>query len=264
MNKCGEKHPVSGMVFDLDGTIYSGGEIIPGACEFLSKLQECGIPVMFYTNRAHRTPEQIARKLQGMNLRVSEEQILTSALVTAHSLQGKRVFCIGEDALVQALEQKNVTITDDNPDYVAVGYVEDLKGTELTKAVQCLTDGNAEFAATNLDPYIIVDGKRVPENGALTAAVQAASGMEPVVFGKPNPAGLHMVLQAMNLPPEEVVIVGDTPSTDILCGINAGVRTALILTGVTSARQAAVSEAEWIVHDYDDLSSRVFNKGETI
>jgi HAD superfamily hydrolase (TIGR01457 family) len=249
---------ISGMIFDLDGTIYNGNTAIPHAVDFITELQEHGIGVMFYTNRAHRTPEQIAEKLTEMNFQVTANQILTSALVTAHALHGKRVFCIGENPLTQALKSADITITENNPDYVVVGYVEDLKGAELTKAVQYITHGEALFVATNQDPYIIVDGKRVPENGAIVAAVQAAAGIKPVVYGKPNPAGIQLALQILQLSLEEVFIVGDSPATDIQCGINAGIRTALILSGVTSAQQALCSEAEWVVKDYKDLRSRVF------
>ncbi|MGL1891294.1 MAG: HAD-IIA family hydrolase [Spirochaetaceae bacterium] len=249
---------ISCVIFDLDGTIYRGDKVIPGAAHFVKGLQDKGILVMFYTNRAYRTPTQIADKLKSMNFPIKEDQVYTSAIVTANALRGRRVFCIGEPALTEALISEGAIITENNPDDVVLGYVDTLEMNTMSKAVQFISHEQARFVATNLDPYILVDGKRVPENGAIAAAIQIATGQLPVVYGKPEPFGINMILKKYNLEAEEVLIVGDTLATDIQCGVNAGIRTALILTGVSSALEACASEAEIIVDNYNDLRIKIF------
>lgn len=251
---------IKAMIFDLDGTIYSGCEPIPGAVEFVDRLQDHGIAVRYYTNRAVLTPAQIAEEMNSMKIKVSPDQILTSAIVTAHHLHGQKVFYIGEKALGIALENEDIIFSDDNPDCVVVGFVEDLKGDALKKAVQLIHHQGAGFVATNQDPYIIVAGKRVPENGAILASIEAVTDVNPLVYGKPNPAGIHLILDKLKVKPRELIMVGDTPATDIECGIKAGVQTALIMTGIASVHEAAESRADMICSDYTALSAGIFNE----
>ena len=249
---------ISGVIFDLDGTIYRGDSIIPGALDFVEGLKMKGVHVMYYTNRAYRTPTQIAEKLQHMHFPIEEKDVFTSAIVTANALHGRRVFCIGAPALTEALISEGVVLTDDNPDDILLGYIETLEMDTMTKAVQFISNEKARFVATNLDPYIIVNGKRVPENGALAAAIQIATGIPPIVYGKPDPFGIEMILKKYNLRREETLIVGDTLATDIQCGKNAGIKTALILTGVTSAKEASNLDADFVVENYKELWIKLY------
>jgi 4-nitrophenyl phosphatase len=247
------------MIFDLDGTIYDGGELIPGAVDFIHLLTGLGITVRYYTNRSAMTPVQIADKLNRLNLEVFPEQVITSSLVTAPQLRGRKVFLIGGGALRTALENENVDFSDENPDSVVFGHVDSLTRNTLKTAVRLIHHRGAGFIATNGDPWIIEHGMRVPGNGAFVAALETASSRKAEIFGKPHPAGIDMILNDLILTPGEVMILGDNEATDIECGIRAGVRTALILTGVTSTGEAAESKADWVVKDYSELSERILN-----
>ena len=248
---------VRGIIFDCDGTLYRGSEPIEHAVGFVNRLvDEFGIEVMYYTNRAHRTPEEVAGKLSGMGFPAEPSQILTGGIVTAHELQGSTTFCIGSPPLKTALEERDVVLTDNKPDFVVVGYTEDLMGAELTTAVQLICHHDATFVATNPDPFIIEEGRRVPENGPLLAAVREATGREPVIYGKPHPAGIRMACKAMRLEKNQIMLVGDNLATDILCGISAGIDTVLLLTGVTSRQQIEAAHPEarptWLAEHLGD------------
>lgn len=270
---------ISVAIFDLDGTVYLGSDPIPGASRLIRSLDERGVKVIFYTNRAYRTPEQIAAKLEKLwgeeQITVDPQDVMTGATVTARGLgDGATAYYLGDNlpntgkpALVQALEQCGVRITDVNPEYVVVGFTSTLHivedpdeevcpdGANLTKAVQ-LIDAGAMFVATNPDRYILVKEKRVPENGAIVAAVEAATGKMPMMFGKPEPHGVTFILEDLNVSPDKAMLVGDNVATDIPCGRAAGVLTVHTNTGV-SRRHEGESLSQLIrphefVTNYDD------------
>jgi len=248
---------IRGIIFDCDGTLYRGSEPINHAVDFVNRITtEFHIKVMYYTNRAYQTPEEVAGKLSAMGFPAAPSQILTGGTITAYELQGRTAFCIGSPALKFALEEKGVTLTDNEADFVVVGYIEDIKGTDLTTAIQLICHYNAEFVATNQDAFIIENGRRVHENGPLLAAIREAVGREPIIYGKPHQAGIRMARRAMGLEQNQIMLVGDNLETDIKCGIYAGIDTMLLLAGVTSQRQVEAAAPEvrpkWVADDFGD------------
>jgi len=248
------------MIFDLDGTIYNGSKLIPGAADFIDLLTNMEITVRYYTNRSALIPKQIADKLNRLGLKVSPEQVITSSQVTACRLRGRTVFFIGGVALKAALEDENVEFSDEYPDSVVFGHVDTLTRSTLKKAVRLIHHQGAGLIATNGDPWIIEDGIRVPGNGAFLAALETACGRKAEIFGKPDPAGINMIVETLGLPPGEVLMLGDNEATDIQSGVRAGIRTVLILTGVTSQKEALRSEADWVVKDYSELTGRILKE----
>lgn len=252
---------ISALLLDLDGTVYRGTDPIPGAAEFIRSLT---IPYLFVTNRGNRTPEAVAEQLCGMGIACTPSNVLTSAEATAAYLEpGTRAFCIGEEGLASALASRGIllaeTTNDPAPDVVIVGYDRSFDYAKLTAAVRCL-EGGARFVATNNDRIITVEDGIVPEAGPLVAAVEAASGKTPIVIGKPNRLIIDSAIARLGVSREECVIIGDNLATDILAGHNAGVRSVLILTGVSRLEDIGAAECEptWIARDYSELHRLLF------
>lgn len=248
-------------IFDLDGTVYRGKNVIPGAIEYIQDLYDKGIPYTFFTNRSVRTPTQVFSQLAEYGLPGSPDDILTASLATADYVQSSRVFMIGDNGLRDALLKTNVTLTNEKPDYVVVGYDKDFNQQKLTQAIQMIDDG-AILIATNQDTHMIENGKRVPANGSIIAAIETAACINNTyVCGKPNPMVVNYARKRMKLKNEQLVIVGDNLKTDIACGINAGIATILMLTGVTTPGIAATStiKANYQIHTYTELRERIFN-----
>jgi HAD superfamily hydrolase (TIGR01457 family) len=256
---------IQGIIFDLDGTIYRGSQAVPGAADFVSRVAEQGIKVLFVTNRSNRTPESVCTQLRGYGISCTIENILTSAQATARHLRSGSVFFIGEEGLEQALIAAGLTMDPQSPDYVVVGFDRAINYTKIEKASRLIRAG-ARFIATNPDKAVNADGGISPGNGAIVAAIATASGVSPVVVGKPQRAIIDIALERMGLAPEHVILVGDNLETDIRAGINAGIRTVLILTGVSTRMDVMDSpvKADRVVEDYDELADVVFDTSEAI
>jgi 4-nitrophenyl phosphatase len=255
---------IQGIIFDLDGTIYRGSQAVPGAAEFVRRVIGHGIKVLFVTNRSNRTPETVCTQLQGYGISCTTNNILTSAQATARHLQSGRVFFIGEEGLEQALLQAGLTLDHQRPDYVVVGFDRAVDYAKIEKATRLIRTG-ARFIATNPDKAVNADGGISPGNGAIVAAIAAATGETPVVVGKPERAIIDIALERMGLSPEHVILVGDNLETDIRAGINAGIRTVLILTGVSTRMDALKSpfKPHRVVEDYAELGNLVFASEQT-
>ncbi|WP_020590617.1 HAD-IIA family hydrolase [Kiloniella laminariae] len=252
---------ISALLFDLDGTVYRGGNAIPGASDFIQSLKARNIPFLFVTNRGNRRPEEVAQQLQDMGIPCSADDVLTSAQAVAMQLKaGTRAYCLGEEGLTSILEEAGITITDENADVVVVSYDRGMNYEKLSKALR-LIDGGARFIATNTDRLITVEDGILPEAGPLVAAVQAATGKEPEVFGKPESQIMEAALARLDKPASECVIIGDNLFTDILAGHKSGMKSILILTGVAtrSEGEAAEHKPTWIVEDYQELEQLLFS-----
>lgn len=254
-------HPIRGVIMDLDGTTYAGDSEMPGAKTFISKLRSYGVKVMFATNRANRTPEEIAKQLVAMRIPCSPSDVLTSAEATAWYIankndkkKNKTAFCIGEHGLLSALETAGISLTDNKPDYVVVSIDLEFNYKKLTKAC-CLIDEGAKFVATNPDLKLKVDSRFIPGTGAIVAAVQSVTGVKPIVVGKPAKLLFEMTIHQLKLKPDEVIAIGDNVSTDIPAGVKAGIRTALILSGVSTMRDVKRSRYKptWIASEVNEL-----------
>jgi len=245
---------IKGVFLDLDGTVYCGSEVIPGAPEFIFRLKREGRRYLFVTNRSNRTPRQIASHLQDCGIPCEPGDIVTSAQATVEYLKEGRVFYIGEEGLHEAIVCGELEITEEAPDYVVVSLDRHITYEKMEKASRLIRNG-ARFVATNADRVLYTDSGPSPGTGAIVAAIAAASDAHPVYVGKPETIIIDMALERLGLSRQEVVIIGDNLESDIKAGKNAGIRTILILTGVSSREdlRRATDKPTWVVEDYREL-----------
>ncbi len=228
---------INSLIIDLDGVLYCGDEAIVGAREFIALLQTEGIPFLLLTNNSTRTPGQYVTKLAKMGIAIKESDVLTSAQATALYLEkiaqpGARVYAIGEEGLHAALREK-YTLTQKGAGLVVVGMDSEITYEKL-RAAALLIRGGARFIATNPDKTLPTEEGFIPGNGAILAALQAATGVAPCVVGKPEPAIFDLALARMGVGKEGAAVIGDRLETDILGGRRSGLITILVLSGATS------------------------------
>jgi NagD protein len=225
-----------GYLIDMDGVIYRGGHLIPGADRFVNGLREANIPFLFLTNNSQRTRRDVATRLRRLGIDVSEDHIFTCAMATARFLSLQKpsgtAFVIGEGGLLTALHENGYSIVDRDPDYVVVGEGRTISFEMVESALGMIMDG-ARLIATNLDPNCPTrDGLR-PGCGATVAMLEAASGQKAFSVGKPSPFMLRAARKELALPTDQTVVIGDTMETDILGGVQLNYRTILVLSGST-------------------------------
>jgi NagD protein len=225
-----------GYLIDMDGVLYRGAELIPGADDFIQQLRARRIPFRLLTNNSQRTRRDVAAKLSRMGIDVEEDNVFTSAMATARFLAeqkpGGTAFVIGEGGLLTALHQNGYAVVDHEPDYVVVGEGRTFN-LELVEAAVRMILGGAKLIATNLDPNCPTgDGLR-PGCGALVAMLETATGVKAFSVGKPSPVMMRAARKELGLTTEETAIIGDTMETDILGGVQLGFHTALVLSGGT-------------------------------
>ncbi len=220
---------------DMDGVLVRENTALPGAQEVIEKWQREGTEFLVLTNNSIFTPRDLAARLRSSGLDVPEERIWTSALATAKFLQdqepGGSVHVIGEAGLFTALHEAGLIMTDRNPDYVVVGETRTYSFESVTTAIRLIASG-ARFIATNPDATGPTDQGIVPATGAITALITKATGREPYVVGKPNPMMFRSALNKIGAHSEETGMVGDRMDTDVVAGIEAGLHTVLVLTGI--------------------------------
>jgi NagD protein len=226
-----------GFLIDMDGVIYRGNELIPGAAEFVRKLREKSVPFLFLTNNSQRTRRDMVAKLQRLGIDVEERHIFTSAMATARFLaqQNPRgtAYVIGEGGLLQALHQNGYAIVDYEPDYVVVGEGRAFTLEMLDHATK-LVLGGAKLIATNLDPNCPTqNGTLRPGCGAIVAMLETATERKAFSVGKPSPIMLRAARKELGLRTEETTMIGDMMTTDVLGGVQAGYHTVLVLSGGT-------------------------------
>ena len=247
---------IKGVILDLDGTVYRGNEEVPGAARCVARLRERDIRCLFVTNRANRTPATVVDHLRGYGIDCSPADVLTSAEATALHLGRGSVYPIGEDGLLQALKQHGMTLDDQAPDYVVVSFDRGFTYEKLRTACSLIARG-ARFIATNPDKALRTETGLSPGTGAIVAAVAAGSGVDPVMIGKPERRIMDLAVQRLGLKHDDVICVGDNLDTDILASHNAGLRSVLILTGVSSREDLAHASCKptWVVETYDELDA---------
>lgn len=245
---------IRGVLLDLDGTVYRGAQEVPGAAQFVRQLGAENIRCLFVTNRANRPPEEVCDHLRGYGIDCTTEDILTAAQATAAYLERGSAYYIGEEGMRCALVEAGFEITDQAPDYVIVSYDRSFTYEKLATASRLIV-GGARFIATNPDKALRSEQHVMPGTGALVAAVEAASGQKPLMIGKPEKLLFEMALKRLDLAAADVIAIGDNPETDIPAGVNAGLRTAYILTGVGRREDATRSGVgpTWIVESFDEL-----------
>lgn len=244
----------SGIIFDLDGTVYHGERAIPGADALVRELRRRGVAIRFVTNRANRPPEEVSRQLNAMGLDCKPADVLTSAGATAAFLKPGKAYVIGEHGMLAALEQRGFVIDDQAPDYVIVSFDRGFDFDKLRLAVRLISRG-ARFVASNPDHALALEDGLSPGTGALVAAVQTATGVTPLMIGKPQRHLFDIVLRDMCLTGQDVIAVGDNLATDIPAGHAAGMRTVLICTGISRRAdlEHAAVQPTWTVDDYDGM-----------
>jgi len=228
-------------LIDMDGVLVRGRTVIPGAPGFLNRLRERTARFCVLTNNPTLTPGDLSHRLRTIGLDVPPENIFTSAMATGNFIQlqtnCKTAFVIGESGLTTAIHEAGLIITDHDPDYVILGETQTYNFEMLTKAIR-LVAGGAKFVATNPDASGPAEDGIVPACGAMAALVEKATGRAPFFIGKPNPFMMRSALNYLGVHSENTVMVGDNMNTDIIAGVEAGLETILVLTGVT--RRAAV------------------------
>jgi NagD protein len=226
---------------DMDGVLVHEEEPVPGADRFLARLNELGRRYLVLTNNSIYTPRDLAARLRLSGLDVPEEAIWTSALATARFLEQQRpggsAFAVGETGLTTALHDAGYTLTERDPDYVVLGETRTYSFERITRAIR-LIQGGARFIATNPDPTgPSLDGT-LPATGSVAALISRATGSDPYFVGKPNPLMMRSALNALEAHSESTIMLGDRMDTDIVSGLEAGLETILVLSGVTSRAEA--------------------------
>lgn len=224
-------------ISDMDGVIYHGNHLLPGAADFVRLLEERGLKYLFLTNSSERTPRELSEKLSRLGVKVAPEHFYTSALATADFLSrqkpGCSVFAIGEAGLTNALYEKGISINDVDPDYVVIGESRNYSIERVEKAVRLVLAG-AKLVGTNPDLTGPTEHGIVPATGALIAPIELATGKKAYFIGKPNPFMMRRAVKYLNAASRETVIIGDRMDTDIIAGVEAEVDTVLVLSGVTA------------------------------
>ena len=228
-------------LMDMDGVLVHQSKPIPGAAEFLARLQEKSLPFLVLTNNSIYTRRDLSARLAVSGLKVPEQAIWTSALATADFLQRQRpngtAFAVGEAGLQTALHAVGYTLTEHDPDYVVLGETRTYSFERITQAIRLIVAG-ARFIATNPDPTGPTPDGPLPATGSVAALISRATGVEPYFVGKPNPLMMRSALNAIAAHSETTAMVGDRMDTDVVSGLEAGMHTVLVLTGSTTREQA--------------------------
>jgi len=232
---------IESWLMDMDGVLVHEASALPGADRFLARLKQLDLPYLLLTNNSIFTRRDLAARLRASGLEVEEDAIWTSALATARFLEDQRpggtAFVVGESGLTTALYQSGYTLTDSNPDYVVLGETRTYSFERITQAIRLIGEG-ARFIATNPDPTGPSPSGPLPATGSVAALITRATGVEPYFVGKPNPLMMRSALNALDAHSESTAMIGDRMDTDIVAGLEAGMETILVLTGVTADGEA--------------------------
>ena len=227
----------SGYICDMDGVIYHGNRLLPGVKEFVGWLYKEEKRFLFLTNSSERSPKELQQKLLRLGLDVDESHFYTSALATAKFIHSQAPGCsayvIGAPGLVNALYDAGITMNDVNPDYVVVGETNSYNYNMIIKAVSLINKG-ARLVATNSDLTGPSDFGIIPACRALVAPIELATGKKAYFVGKPNPLMMRTGLRLLDVHSEDAAMIGDRMDTDIVAGMESGLTTALVLSGVST------------------------------
>lgn len=229
-----------GILADLDGTVNRGDSLIPGSREIYDELRNRGIRWTFLSNNATRTAALLARRINSLGLEVTADQVVNSASALIRCLireqASARVYVVGEPPLIEGIKDAGITVVDDSTEVdIVVAAMDRQFGYAKLAHAQAAICAGAVFWATNLDPSVPVENGIRPGAGAIIAAIATAADHPPDrVFGKPSPELAYIALEQMGLPADACLVVGDRMTTDVLCAQNAGIDSALVLTGAIS------------------------------
>lgn len=256
-------HDLCAFIIDMDGVLWEGDRPMPGLVEFFQTLRERQIKFVLATNNASQTPEQYVGKLAGMGVTVARDEVLTSAQAAAlylrqESANGARVFAIGEDGVRQALAETGFTLTglyEVDAQFVVCGMDRGLSWDKLATATLNVRAG-AKFIGTNPDVTFPTERGITHGNGAVLAAIQTATGVAPIIIGKPEPIMYQLAMTRLGVAPAETAAIGDRLETDILGAVRAGIRSVLVLSGVSSREQFAGLDYQptWVMQDVREVT----------
>ncbi len=232
--------PIETWLTDMDGVLVHEEEPIAGATDFIEALRSSGKKFLVLTNNSIFTPRDLRARLLGSGIDVPEKAIWTSALATADFLADQRphgsAYVVGEAGLTNALHEIGYVMTDRDPDYVVLGETRTYSFEAITKAIR-LIEAGARFIATNPDPSGPSAQGTLPATGSVAALISTATGRMPYFVGKPNPLMMRSAINRLEAHSETTVMIGDRMDTDIVSGLEAGLRTVLVLTGSTRPDQ---------------------------
>ncbi|MBB5935159.1 HAD-IIA family hydrolase [Streptomyces zagrosensis] len=257
-----ERKPIESWLTDMDGVLIHEGTPIRGADVFLKRLRDSGKPFLVLTNNSMYTPRDLHARLTRMGLDVPVENIWTSALATAQFLDDQRpggsAYVIGEAGLTTALHDIGYVLSDSEPDYVVLGETRTYSFEALTKAIRLINAG-ARFIATNPDETGPSAEGALPATGSVAALITKATGRDPYFVGKPNPLMMRAGLNAIGAHSETSAMIGDRMDTDVLAGLEAGMETFLVLTGLTRPEEVDRHpfRPSWVVDSIADLVDRL-------
>jgi NagD protein len=249
-------------LMDMDGVLVREDQAIPGADAFLARLREQGTPFLVLTNNSIYTRRDLVARLAASGLEVPEDAIWTSALATARFLEDQRpggsAFVIGEAGLTTALHTAGYTLSENAPDYVVLGETRTYSFERITRAIRLISAG-ARFIATNPDATGPSTAGPVPATGSVAALISRATGVAPYFVGKPNPLMMRSALNAIDAHSETAAMIGDRMDTDIVSGLEAGMETILVLSGVTTREDAQryPYRASQVVESVADLTAEL-------
>jgi NagD protein len=227
---------------DMDGVLVHEGVALPGAADVIKQWQDQGLRFLVLTNNSIYTPRDLAARLKATGLNIPEESIWTSALATADFLHSQKpkgsAYVIGEAGMTTALHEVGYIQTDVNPDYVVLGETRNFNFETLTKAIRLINNGS-RFIATNPDATGPSADGPLPATGSVAALITKATGKEPYIVGKPNPMMFRSAMNKINAHSESTGMIGDRMDTDVVAGIEAGLHTILVLTGIADDAEIA-------------------------
>jgi 4-nitrophenyl phosphatase len=269
---------IQALIIDMDGVLWHGDQPMPGLTDFFQTLRDRQIRFILATNNASLTQEQYVKKLAKMGVEVSHDEILTSSMATAlylsqhHNPAESRVFVIGEDGAKQPLLDHGFTLTDlyqlnddkDNPNMgahiVVCGKDSTLTWDKLATATLNIRAG-ARFIGTNADTTLPTERGLTHGNGAILAALQAATGIKPIIIGKPEPIIYQQALALLGVDPALTVAIGDRLETDILGAVRTGIRSLMVLSGVSTEEDFKTTDYQptWVMPDIRAVTQALKN-----
>lgn len=254
---------IRAFIIDMDGVLWEGDRPMPGLVEFFHTLRDHTIKFVLATNNASKTPEQYVAKLTGMGVTVARDEILTSAQAAAlylrqQSANGAKVFAIGEDGVRQALAEQGFALTDlyeVDAQFVVCGMDRGLSWDKLATATLNIRAG-AKFIGTNPDITLPTERGITHGNGAVLAAIQTATGVAPTIMGKPEPIMYQLAIARLGADLASTAAIGDRLETDILGAVRAGIRSVLVLSGVSSREQLTGFDYQptWVMPDIAEVT----------
>jgi NagD protein len=247
-----------GLLIDMDGVIYGGDFLIPGADTFIARLLKEKIPFAFMTNNSQRTPLDAVRKLKRLGIEVTENHIYTSAMATTKFLSSQvpkgTAYVLGEGGLLNSLHDHGLSLVESEPDFVVLGEGRNFTLEMVQKAVDMILAG-AKFITTNRDPSPKRKGWNNLGIAATTAMIEEATGIKAFVVGKPGPVMMRSARKFIVLETAETTVIGDTMDTDIQGGVQMGYHTVLVLSGISKNEelQKYAFKPDLIVNSVDDI-----------